>query len=192
MVYRLYDDIPWAAMTLVVRVREGASIAQVSGQIRSAVQEAAPGLPVPELGSLSDNLDRALAEPRFNASLLAGFALSGLLLAVVGLYGLTAFDVRQRMREIGIRMSLGARPEGILRMIVRERMVMTAFGLGIGAVLAALLVRMLDSLLYGVTTTDPITWVGGGVVLLSTALAAAWIPARRATRVDPSSVLNGE
>ena len=192
MVYRLYDDIPWAAMTLVVRVREGTSMAQVSGQIRSAVQSAAPGLPVPELGSLRDNLDRALAEPRFNASLLAGFALSGLLLAVVGLYGLTAFEVRQRMREIGIRMSLGARPEGILRMIVRERMVMTAFGLGIGAVVASLLVKMLDSLLYGVATTDPITWVGGVVVLLSTALAAAWIPARRATRVDPRSVLNGE
>ncbi|NNF38114.1 MAG: FtsX-like permease family protein, partial [Gemmatimonadetes bacterium] len=131
MVYRLYDQIPWASMTLVVRVREGVPLAPLSGRIRSAVQGAAPGLPVPELGSLQDNLDRALAEPRFNVSLLAGFAFAGLLLAVVGLYGLTAFEVRQRMREIGIRMSLGARPEGILRMIVRERMVMTAVGLGI-------------------------------------------------------------
>jgi predicted permease len=192
MVYRIYDDIPWAAMTLVVRVREGVSIAQVSGQIRSAVQSVAPEVPVPELGSLRDNLDRALAEPRFNASLLGAFALSGLLLAVVGLYGLTAFEVRQRMREIGIRMSLGARPEGILRMIVRERMVITAFGLAIGIALAAVLVRVLDSLLYGVTATDPITWIGGVVVLLTTALLAAWIPARRATRVDPRSVLNGE
>jgi predicted permease len=192
MVYRLYDDIPWAAMTLVVRVREGVSVARVSGQIRSVVQRVAPELPVPELGSLRDNVDRALAEPRFNASLLAGFALSGLLLAVVGLYGLTAFEVRQRMREIGIRMSLGARPEGILRMIVVERMITTAFGLAIGIGLAALLVGLLDSLLYGVATTDPITWIGGVAVLFVTALAAAWIPARRATRVDPRSVLNGE
>lgn len=191
-VYRIYDDIPWAAMTLVVRVREGVPLGQVSAMIRSAVQDAAPGLPVPELGTLSDNLDRALAEPRFNVSLLAGFALSGLLLAVVGLYGLTAFEVRQRVREIGIRMSLGARPEGIMRMIVRGRLLTTALGLGIGVVAAGLLVRLLDSLLYGVGPADLLTWVGGVSLLLATAMTAAWIPARRATRVEPRSVLNGE
>ncbi len=192
MVYRMYDDIPWAAMTLVVRIRAGTPVAQVSSQIRAAVQAAVPGLPVPELQSLRDNLDRALAGPRLNVSLLGGFALSGLLLAVVGLYGLTAFEVRQRVREIGIRMSLGARPDGILRMIVRGRLMTTLVGLGIGVALAAFLVRLLDSLLYGVGATDPITWVGGVGLLLATATVAAWIPARRATRVDPRSVLNGE
>ncbi len=187
MVYRLYAHIPWARMTVVARVRDGANAGQ---GIRDAIRRAAPGLPVADIQSLEANMSQALAEPRFNLMLLGAFAFAGLALAVVGLYGLTAFEVRQRFREMGIRMSLGARPEGIQRMILRERIVLTATGAGVGLVAALLLSRVMESLLFGVTRMDPTTWIGAVAILGVTTVIAAWIPARRATRVDVSSILN--
>ena len=190
MMYRMYAHIPWAAMTLVVRLDDGAG--DVAPAIREAVRGAAPGLPVPELRSLQASVDRALAEPRFNAVLLAAFAFAGLALAVIGVWGLTAFEVRGRFREIGIRLSLGARPEAVRRMIVRERLVLTAVGTTLGAVGAWLLSGLLGALLYGVTPLDPLTWIFGIALLTGTATLAAWIPARRATKVDPREVLSSE
>ena len=187
MVYRLYAHIPWARMTVVARVRDGAAAGQ---GIREAIRRAAPGLPVAEVQSLEANVSQALAEPRFNLMLLGAFALAGLLLAVVGLYGLTAFEVRQRFREVGIRMSLGARPDGIRRMIMRERIVLAMTGAGVGLAAAFFLTRLVESLLFGVTRMDPVTWVGAVVILGATTVIAAWIPARRATNVDVATVLN--
>jgi ABC-type antimicrobial peptide transport system permease subunit len=137
-------------------------------------------------------VDRALAEPRFNVVLLGGFAAAGLILALVGLYGLTAFEVRQRFREIGIRLSLGARPEEIRRHIVRERLGLALVGLAGGVLASLFLARWLSDLLYGVAATDPLTWLGALAVLVLTTGLAAWIPSRRATRVQPRDVLNSE
>ena len=190
MIYRAHQEIPWAAMTLVARVRPGTT--GVTAALRTAIADAAPGLPVPEAHALRANLDRALAEPRFNAVLLAGFAVAGLVLALVGLYGLTAFEVRQRFREIGIRLSLGARPGEIRRRIVRERMAVAAVGIAGGVVASLLLSGLLGGLLFGVEPTDPWTWVGALVVLMGTTALAAWIPSRRATRVHPRDVLTSE
>ena len=190
MVFRLYQDIPWAAMTLVVRLRPGTTGAEAS--LRGAVAEAAPGLPVPEVRPLRDHVERSLAEPRFNLVLLAAFAVIGWALALVGLYGLTAFEVRQRFREIGIRLSLGARPGEIRRRIVRERVAVAAIGGVAGAGAAFFLTRLLSGLLYGIRPNDPFTWLAAVALLGATVVAAAWIPSRQATRVQPRDVLSGE
>jgi len=189
-IYRLHQEIPWAVMTLVARVRPGAT--GIPAGLREAIADAAPGLPVPEIQPLAANVDRALAEPRFNVVLLGGFAAAGLILALVGLYGLTAFEVRQRFREIGIRLSLGARPEEIRRHIVRERLGLALVGLAGGVLASLFLARWLSDLLYGVAATDPLTWLGALAVLVLTTGLAAWIPSRRATRVQPRDVLNSE
>ncbi len=191
MVYRSHQTIPWASMTLVARVRPGATSSAAAG-LREAVAGAAPGVAVPAVRSLATNVDRALAQPRFNVLLLAGFAGVGFALAVVGLYGLTAFEVRGRFREIGIRMSLGADGPMLVRSFVCARLVLASMGLAAGLILAVPATRWLDSLLFETPTWDPLTWLGViGVVVLTSAVAA-WIPARRASRVDPREVLSAE
>lgn len=188
IVYRSHRSVPWAVMTMVARV-EGDPAAVVAG-VRSRVAEAAPELPLGDFRSLEENLDRAMAEPRFNLQILAVFALLGLLMAVVGVYGLTAFDVRRRLPEIGIRLSLGASAREVQWQIVRERMTLSLLGVGIGLALAAALSGAVRSLLYGVTTRDPQTWLAVVFVVVGAALTATVLPARRATRVDPVSVLS--
>jgi predicted permease len=190
IVYRPYQQIPWAEMVLVARVVGDPAV--VAAGIRSRIQEAVPGLPVPEIRSLEANLREAVAEPRFNLQLLSAFTVVGLLMAVVGVYGLTAFDVRRRFREIGIRISLGARPEEVRSMILRQRLRVTAVGAGVGLAAAWWLVRGIEGQLYGVTASDPATWLAVVVVIGATAPLATYLPARRATDVDPREVLGGE
>jgi ABC-type antimicrobial peptide transport system permease subunit len=120
---------------------------------------------------------------------MSGFALVGLLLAVVGVYGLTAFDVRRRFREIGIRVSLGAEPGRIPAMILGQRMRATAVGIVVGLAAASLVVRALENQLYGVTSSDPFTWAAVTVVVVVASALATYLPARRATRVDAREVL---
>ena len=190
IVYRPHRQIPWAVMTMVVRYRGDPGT--ITGEIRRRVPEALPGLPVGEIASLERNLERATAEPRFNLQLLGGFAVAGLLLALIGVYGLTAFDVRRRFTEIGIRLSLGASPESIQSMILRQRLRLTFFGVVVGLAAAWVLSGALATLLYEIAPSDPITWVGVTLVVVVTSVVATWLPARRATRVDPSEVLHGE
>jgi predicted permease len=190
IVYRPYRQIPWPAMTLVARV-QGPSSA-TAALIRARIREIVPSVPVPEIRSLEQNLRLAVAEPRFHLRLLSSFAAVGLLLAVVGIYGLTEFDVRRRFREIGIRMSLGADPRGVRAMILRQRLRLTVLGLASGLALSWVLVRWIESQLYGVTARDPVTWLGVVLLVPAAAAAAAYLPARRATRVDPREVLSVE
>lgn len=191
MVYRPHQTIPWASMTLVARVRAGSSGAAAAG-LREAVRSAAPGIAVPEVRSLETRLERALAEPRFNLLLLSGFAGVGLALAVVGLYGLTAFEVRRRFREIGIRMSLGAPAETLVAGFVVRRLGLAGVGLVVGLLIAWPAARWLEALLFETSTTDPYTWLGVVATVVGTTVVAAWIPARRASRVDPREVLSAE
>lgn len=191
VVYRPHRQIPWAAMTMVARL-DGVDPASIAAAVRARVGETVPGLPVGEVASLNEKLSGAVAEPRFNLQLLSAFALVGLLMALVGVYGLTAFDVRRRFGEIGIRLSLGARPEGIRSMILRQRMTVTLAGLAVGLAAAWLAAGAMSALLYGISPRDPVTWVGVGVVVVATSLVATYLPARRATRVDPREVLNSE
>ncbi|MDX1646279.1 MAG: ABC transporter permease [Longimicrobiales bacterium] len=191
IVYRPHRQIPWAAMTMVVRFEDVDPATVVSG-VRTRVSETVPGLPVGEVASLDEILSRAVAEPRFNLQLLSAFALVGLLMALVGVYGLTAFDVRRRFAEIGIRLTLGARPEGIRSMILRQRMRTTLVGLGAGLAVAWALSGMVSALLYGIEPSDPVTWLAVPAVVILASLAATYLPARKATGVDPRHVLNAE
>ena len=191
IVYRPHRQIPWGTMTMVLRV-DGVSVDVVAPAIRARVAEAVPGLPIGEVVPLTAHLHRAVAEPRFNLQLLSVFAVIGLVMALVGVYGLTAFDVRRRFGEIGIRLSLGARPDSIQSMILQQRMIVTVSGLVVGLAAAWIAARGLGALLYGITPRDPVTWIGVVVVIAGTSLVATYVPTRKATRVDPRQVLNAE
>ena len=182
--------VPWAVMTLVARAQGDPTT--VAAGIRTRIQEVIPGVPIPEIRSLEENLHMAVAQPRFNLQLLSSFAAVGLLMAVLGIYGLTAFEVRRRFREIGIRLTLGANPDGIRTMIFRQRMRLTAVGAGVGLVIARVLTRWIERSLYGITANDPITWVGVLSVVAGASALAAYLPAKRATQVHPRDVLSGD
>jgi predicted permease len=190
IVYRSYREIPWPTLTLVTRI--DAEPSAVAAAILARLREVAPGVPTPEIRSLETYLDRAVVEPRFNLALLSAFALTGLLLAVVGLYGLTAFEVRRRSREIGIRLSLGATTDEIRLMVLRRRLSLTVAGALLGSGVAWALGRWLESLLFGVTPADPLTWAGVLALVIATCAGAAWLPTRAALRVDLREVLGGE
>lgn len=191
IVYRPHRQIPWAAMTMVLRVEEVDPASVVSG-VRERMAQVAPELPVGEVSSLNETLRHAVAEPRFNLQLLSAFALVGLVMALVGVYGLTAFDVRRRFPEIGIRLSLGARPEAVRSMILRQRLTVTLGGVVAGLAAAWALSGVLTALLYEIEPSDPLTWLGVTAVVVATSWAATYLPARRATRVDPTEVLKAE
>ena len=137
---------------------------------------------------LSDSLSRR----RFSTFLLGVFATVALVLAAVGLYGVLAYSVTQRTQEIGIRMALGAEPGKIMSMMVRHSMVLVVVGVAIGLLGAWAVTRVMASLLYGVSTTDGLTFAGPPLILMAVALLASYFPARRAARVDPTVALRSE
>jgi len=178
-------------MAMVVR----ADVAAVSS-LRSAIQQELnqldPALPVANFRAMPELVATALARPRFNALLLGLFAATALLLTTVGLYGVVAYGVTQRTREIGIRMALGARRTNVLALAIRQGMQPALMGLCVGLVGAFGLMRLLTSQLYEVKPTDPAAFILVGCGLLVIALAACYFPARRATRVDPMLALRYE
>jgi ABC-type antimicrobial peptide transport system permease subunit len=141
---------------------------------------------------LSDALAVAVLPQRVAAMLLAAFGGLGVALAVVGLYGLTAYGVAQRTREFGIRTALGAGPGDIAAMVVREGVALAGVGLVAGLVLAGALTRLATRFLFGVSALDPVTFVAVGLALLMATVVASYLPARRATRVDPMVALRYE
>ena len=164
----------------------------VAGPARQVIQEMVPDLPIYDIETMANRVSVASAHARFSATLLGIFAVIALALAVVGIYGVMTFTVSQRTREIGIRMALGADRAKVIRMVVGEGVVLAGVGVAIGVAMALGLTRVLRTLLYDIKPSDPMTYAGLVVLLGATALAAAWIPARRAARVDPAGVLKGE
>jgi putative ABC transport system permease protein len=141
---------------------------------------------------MDEYISATVATPRFNATLLVIFAGVALILTIVGLYGVMSYSVAQRTNEIGIRMALGAQTSDVLRLIVSQGFKLVLIGLGIGLAGAFALMRVIASLLFGVTTKDPLTFAAVAVLLALVALLACYIPARRATRLDPLHALRYE
>ncbi|MCC7376765.1 MAG: ABC transporter permease [Verrucomicrobiales bacterium] len=160
--------------------------------VRDAVLEIDPNQPVANIRTMEDALSSSLGQQRFVLMLLVGFAGIALLLAAIGLYGVIAYAVTQRTRELGIRMALGANRRDVLALIVSQGMKLVAGGLVLGLVGAIGLTRVLHRMLYGIKPTDPATFAGVSLVLLAVALFACWLPARRASRADPMVALRSE
>jgi putative ABC transport system permease protein len=141
---------------------------------------------------MTDVIAQSVAEPRFNMLLFSSFAVLALLLSGIGIYGVIAYSVAQRTHEIGVRMALGAAGRDVLRLVLGEGLVMAGTGIAVGLAGAAALSRVIDRLLFGVTARDPITFGAGAALLLAVALLASYVPARRATRVEPVAALRAE
>jgi predicted permease len=173
-------------------VRTGGDPTAIVASVRREVQAMNPQLPLFAVGTLEGQIFETLTTPRFRAVLLAGFALIALLLATIGIYGVTAHAVGQRTHEVGIRMALGAKRSDVLGLIMVQHLRPALAGIAIGVAGAILLSRSLRTLVYGVNATDPLTFAAMGVAITVVTLAACWIPARRATRVDPLVALRAE
>jgi predicted permease len=177
-------------ITLVVRTR--GNPAALSGLIKSTVWSFDRNLAISEVLTMDDVVAEANALPRFEMALFGVFAGVALMLAAVGIYGVMSYSVARRTREIGIRISLGASRADVLRLVVRQGMMLALAGSGAGIVGALLLSRLMTKLLYGVLPSDPLTFTGVAVLLTFVALTANYLPARRATRVDPIVALRYE
>ena len=183
-------QMPFNQMTLIVRTTNDphSVITAVQNEVHAMDNE----LPIFNVKTMDDYISATVAGPRFNATLLVIFAGVALILTIVGLYGVMSYSVAQRTNEIGIRMALGAQTSDVLRLIVSQGFKLVLIGLGIGLVGAFGLMRVIASLLFGVTTKDPLTFAAVAVLLALVALLACYIPARRATRLDPLNALRYE
>jgi predicted permease len=187
LVYLPFTFSPNLKGTIVVRA--SVSPASLAEPVRRAVLALDAEQPLANVRSLSEIVSRSLTQRRLVLRLLSGFALSALLLAALGLYGVMAYAVTQRTREIGIRSALGARREDVLAMVVGQGVSLAGAGAGLGIAGALALTRVLTGQLYGVEATDPATFAGVTVLLLLVAVVAAWFPAHRASRIDPMTAL---
>jgi len=164
----------------------------LSAAIRGEMRQLDPALPVRNLRSMEQLVARSVAPQRFNMTLLGLFAALGLILAAVGIYGVMAYGVSQRTHEIGLRIALGAQTRDVLKLIVKQGMALAMIGVAIGLIASYALTRLIKTLLFGVSATDPLTFVVIALLLTFVALLAALIPARRATKVDPMIALRCE
>jgi putative ABC transport system permease protein len=164
----------------------------LAGAIRNEVQSLEKNLPLGNPERMSDRVANSLYAPRMGAVLLAVFGGLALLLASIGLYGVMSFSVSRRIRELGIRVALGASPGDVFRLVLRQGMTLVIAGVVIGLVAAFVVTRLLSSFLYGVSTTDALTFTAIPVLLTLVALLACYLPARRATKVEPLIALRYE
>jgi putative ABC transport system permease protein len=177
-------------MTFVVRARGNPNDAVAS--VRAAVTAIDPGLPVANVRLMSDVTATALGQSRFTTLVMSFFAGVSFFLAALGLYGILAYSVEQRMREIGVRIALGARDREIFRLIIGNGMTLALVGVAIGIPTALALTGVMRDLLIGVTSTDPLTYAGVTGILAVSAFLASYLPARRAIRIDPIATLRIE
>jgi putative ABC transport system permease protein len=189
-IYLPFAQLPWPSMHLVVRTA-GDPRAFVAA-VRRRVLALDRDQPMTAIHTMDEVLETAAAQPRFTTSLLGALSGTALLLAIVGIYGVISYSVSERTQEMGIRIALGAERADILRLVLRQGLMVALGGIAIGLAASLALTRLLGSMLYQVSATDPMTFVGGSVLFALVALVASYIPARRATRVDPMVALRYE
>jgi putative ABC transport system permease protein len=176
-------------LTMQVVLRTKSDPTAITTSVRDAIHSVDADLPLAAVTTLDALVDTSMAQPRFSVLLVGAFAAFALLLASIGLYGVISYSVAQRTREIGVRIALGAQRRAVFAMVLREGMGLALFGIVIGVAVALAVTQTLAAFLYGVRPADPLTFVTVSIVLLGVALAASYIPARRATRVDPMVAL---
>ncbi|HKJ03879.1 MAG TPA: FtsX-like permease family protein, partial [Longimicrobiales bacterium] len=184
------QEQPWRDMEVMVRT-DGDAVA-MGAALRDLARTLDPALPVTSVRTLESLGRDALARPRFYATLFGGFAAVALLLAVVGVYGTTAYATRSRVREIGIRLALGARTERVVGGVVARTAVAVGSGVALGLAGAVLASRFMVDVLHEVDATDVPAYTAVGILVLAAGTVAAWIPAGRAGRVDPAETLRRE
>ena len=201
LMYQLHSQIPDGAMKLVnglqlasvvVRTKPGIAPMSVSQAVQQALLAGDTQLPATKVRTMEQVSLNSTAPQNFNLLLLGVFAAIALLLAAVGIYGVTSYSVEQRTHEVGVRTALGASPRDVLKLVVGHGLKLTSIGMGMGIIGAFVLTRFLSSLLYGVRPSDPATFLAVSFLLASVALLASYIPARRATKIDPVVALRYE
>jgi len=182
--------LPVYNLSVVLRTKQEPMT--VANALRAAVHEINPNQPVVKVRTMEENVAASVAQPRFRTTLLSVLAGLALLIAAVGIYGVMAYSVTQRTREMGIRMALGSTPRRVFRLVLGDAMRLTVIGMVVGTLAAAALTRYVESLLFQIPRTDPTTALIVGAVLIFVAVAASYLPALRATRVDPAIALRSE
>ncbi len=178
------------SMTLVIRASPAAS--EIGPVVRREVWAIDADLPVSQVAGMEDVVSESVGQQRFNTLLIGLFAATALILAAVGVYGVMSHAVAQRTHEIGVRLAFGARGRDVLGMIIRQGLALTLVGLAVGLAAAPALMRVMNSLLYEVSATDPLVFGGVAAALTLSALLACYVPARRATKGDPVIALRHE
>ena len=182
----------WPMQSPILFVRTSGNPTALIAAIRRETKSVIPSLPSPKIRLMTERVGESMAQPRFQAGLLNLFGGVALLLATCGIYGVLAYAVTQRQREIGVRLALGAQKRNVLSLVIGQGMRLALTGVAIGIVAALALTRVIRSLLYGVTPTDPVTFVFVSLLLGGVALLACWLPARRAAKIDPMEALRYE
>lgn len=187
-VYVPVAQFGYPGLTLVVRT-SGSEPSAALPLVRKTVREVNPAATINEVRTMESVVSESLARQRFQMTLIGTFAVVALVLAAIGLYGVLALVVGQRRREIGVRLALGASPRAVVRMLLGEGARVVALGVAVGLTSAYALTRVLQSLLYGISSTDPVAFAGAALFVSVVAVVATWLPARKAARVDPRSAL---
>jgi ABC-type antimicrobial peptide transport system permease subunit len=185
--YIPWKQLSWASIYLNVRTTGDPHA--LAGAIRTRVIAVDKDQPVTKVESMEEVLEQGAAQPRFTTFLLGGLAITALLLAAVGIYGVIAYNVSERTHEMGIRMALGADRGDIQHLVLRQGLLTAGAGIAVGFIAAFALTRLMSTLLYRVSVTDPLTFLAGPIFFLCIAALASYLPARRATRVDPGIAL---
>jgi putative ABC transport system permease protein len=188
--YLPYQQSAWMAMTIVVRSTSAAQ--PLVSAVRGKITELDPDLPLTGIEPMEKVVSISVGQPRLITGLVGAFAGFALLLAALGIYGVMAYSVSQRWHEMGIRMALGAAPRDIFRQVVGQGMRLVLAGIALGFLASLALTRLMATLLFGTSANDPLTFATVALILVGVALAACYIPARRATRVDPLVALRYE